>query len=603
MPLVLETTLTRTMLSRCDKTPEAAAFCSRRDGTWVSTPYSEFLNRTLAIAAHFKKLGIESGQNVAVVAETSEEFVLTQWALWTLGAVVVPLSPQLSSLDLQSIIADAGAQTVIFQDQALTERVNLPMGRILNLRDLGGWLEQAATELAQVGSERLRQALWNAEGDRLFMLVYTSGTQGEPKGVMLSQKNIMSGLHDVADLFRPHFETEAETRLMVLPLSHIFGQFELATSFVFGSKIAFSERGGQSSEELQRELQEIQPTVIFGVPKLFEKILTSIQASLEAKPTPERKLTERLLEAARRVADSRENLERPSLTDTAEGLLARQTVIRSIQKQLGGKLKFAISGGAPLSADLGRELDLLGFRILEGYGLTETCGPITINDPVQPGFGTVGRPMTEVQLQFSSDAEILVRSPKNFLGYWQRPEDTAEVIKDGWVHTGDLGFLDSEGRLHITGRKKELIKLLNGRSVAPQKIENRARLSRYLEDCIVLGEGRNELAALVTVKREEVLKFCAERQILFSSFKELVEHPKVQALVQTELESINQELAPHEKIRRFVILPESLTVYAGVMTHTQKPRRQRIAERYKDQIEALYPAASASAIDPEESMG
>ncbi len=603
MPLVLESTLTRTLISRCDKTPEATAFASRRDGTWAKTNYSEFLHRTLAVAAHFKTLGILPGENVAIIAETSEEFVTTQWALWTIGAVVVPLSPQLSSLDLQSIITDAGARTVIFQDQALAERVNLAIGRTLNLKDLGGWLEQARTELAQVGSERLREALWNAEGEKLFMLVYTSGTQGEPKGVMLSQKNIMSGLHDVADLFRPHFETEAETRLMVLPLSHIFGQFELATSLVFGSMIAFSERGGRSAEELQRELQEIQPTVIFGVPKLFEKILTSIQASLEARPTPERKLTERLLEAARRVADSRENLERPSLTDTAESLLAQQTVIRSIQKQLGGKLKFAISGGAPLSADLGRELDLMGFRILEGYGLTETCGPITINDPAQPGFGTVGRALTEVELQFSSDGEILVRSPKNFLGYWQRPDETAEVLKDGWLHTGDLGFLDSERRLHITGRKKELIKLLNGRSVAPQKIENRARLSRFLEDCIVLGEGRNEVAALVTVKREEVLKFCSEKQILFSTFKELVEHPKVQALVQTELESINQELAAHEKIRRFVILPESLTVYAGVMTHTQKPRRQQIAERYREQIEALYPSASGSAIDPEESMG
>jgi long-chain acyl-CoA synthetase len=284
--------------------------------------------------------------------------------------------------------------------------------------------------------------------------------------------------------------------------------------------------------------------------------------------------------------------------DSAENLLAQQTVIRAIRNRMGGKLKFAVSGGAPLSADLGRELGVMGFTILEGYGLTETSGPVAINLPNDPSHGTVGPPLVEVELQFSSDGEILVRSPKNFMGYWNRPEATAEVLRDGWLHTGDLGFLDSEGRLHITDRRKELIKLSSGKSVAPQKIESLARASRILEDFVVLGDGRSYLAALVTLNREVILKFCAEKQILFSSFKELVEHAKVQSLVQTELEQINSGLAEYEKIRRFVILPEALTVYAGVMTPTQKLRRRQILERYQPEIEALYPG-----LDPENPLG
>lgn len=252
---------------------------------------------------------------------------------------------------------------------------------------------------------------------------------------------------------------------------------------------------------------------------------------------------------------------------------------------------------------MARELELLGLRILEGYGLTETSGPITIHSPAEASrdslagsaAGSVGRPLAQAELRFSSDGEILVKSPKNFLGYWKRPAETSSALREGWLHTGDQGFLDSGGRLHITGRKKELIRLSTGQSISPQKIENLARNRPFIEDCIVLGDGRPHLAALVTVKREGLLKFCSEKQILFSSFKDLVEHPKVLALIQSELESLNEELPAHEKIRRFVILPESLTVYAGVMTHTHKPRRHEIAERYKEQIDALYPQSTPEA--------
>lgn len=596
MPLILESSVTRTLLSRCEKTPDAPAFSTRKDGTWVDTLFGEFLSQVFMTAAFLKEKGISPGEHVALVSSNTEALVQVQVALWSIHAVAVPISPQLSSSDLHGILQDCGCSKVFFQEQALAERVGTQGYQVFNLHEIGAWMEEGRAQIAQTGVELYKKALWESDPSKTFLIVYTSGTSGEPKGVMLSQRNLMSGLHDVAEVFRNHFQMEAEVRLMVLPLSHIFGQFELATSWVFGSRTCFSER----SHRFVEELQEVQPTLLFGVPKVFEKILVAIEQGLESRPAAERKITERLLQAARRVADSKENLQRPSLSDTAESILAQQTVVRSIQKKLGGRLKFAISGGAPLSADLGRELNLLGFKILEGYGLTETCGPITINDPEQPSFGTVGKPLSEVELQFSSDGEVLVRSPKNFLGYWNRPEATSEVMRDGWLHTGDLGFLDRDGRLHITDRRKEVIKLSSGKSVAPQKIESLARASRIIEDFVILGDGRSYLAALVTLNREVILKFCSEKQILFSSFKDLVEHPKVQGLVQVELEQINQGLSPHEKIRRFVILPEAFSVYTGVMTPTQKPRRSQIAERYHAEIAALYPPEG---LDPEAPVG
>jgi long-chain acyl-CoA synthetase len=550
----------------------------------------------LSIAAWLNTQNIRPGENVAIVSENSVAMVQLQFALWAIGAVVVPVPPQLSSAEIQSILLDCSASKVFFQDAALAERVGPTELIAFNLKEAGSWIEEGRTLFAEpsprVSAETLRKTLWDSDPLALFILIYTSGTSGEPKGVMLSQRNLMSCLHDTTEVFRDHLETEKESRLMVLPLAHIFGQFELALSWVFGMKTSFSER----SHRLVDELQEVQPTLLFGVPKVFEKVLVAIEKSLEARPSHERKITEKLLEAARRVADSRENLQRPSLTDSAENLLAQQTVVRAIQKKLGGRLKFAISGGAPLSAELGRELNLMGFKILEGYGLTETCGPISINDPTAPCFGTVGKLLTEVEIQFSSDSEIKILSPKNFLGYWRKPEATAEVLKEGWLHTGDLGFLDSEGRLHITDRRKELIKLSTGRSVPPQKIESLARSSRILEDFVVLGDGQSSIGALVTLNREIILKYCAERQILFSSFKELIDHPKVRGLVQSEIEQINEALAEHEKIRRFVILPEALSVYTGVMTPNQKPRRHLIAERYRAEIEALFPSSPLSLI-------
>jgi long-chain acyl-CoA synthetase len=609
MPLILESTITRTLLSRRDATPDAIAFSERVDSRWIDHTTTKIVDEILGLALVLHDRGLSAGERVAIVGNASVDFVRLQWAVIACGAVPVPLSPVQSDDELAAIFRDAGTRLLCLETQAIRDRLShhpsnvLEDMSVLTFGELPELLERGRGMLATGGREAAEKRLWDADGQALFLLVYTSGTTGEPKGSMISQAQLMSGLHDCAELFRSHLQTEQESTYTVLPLANIFGQFELAIGFVFGWKTCFSSR----VDRIESEIAEVQPSLLFGVPKLFEKILSGIQDNIDAKPAAERMIIEKLIEATQRVAASREAHERPSFADTAESMLARQTVIKGIQKRLGGRLKFAISGGAPLPPALARDLDLLGVRVLEGYGLTETCGPIAINDPEHPTFGSVGHPLPSIEIQILSDREIVVRSKESFLGYWNRPETTTEIVRDGWLHTGDLGYLDTEGRLHITDRKKDLIILSSGRTIAPQKIESRARSSKYLEDFVVLGDRRSHVAALITLRRDEIIKFCTERQILFSRFPELVNHPKIRALVQSEVEEINAGLAPYEHIRRFVILPDSLSVRSGEVTHTQKLRRRQIEELHPDAVQALFqvtgPAAADGALDRGDSLG
>jgi len=600
MPLILESSLSRILLSRCDASPDAPAFGEAADGGRIEHSYSRFLDDAFALSLVLEERGVRPGERVAIIAGSSVDFAKVQWSITCCGAIPVPLSAQQSDDDLAAILEDCGASLICLESQARGDRLVQHSSRpfadrpVLLFPELSELLEKGRGLLAVRGREALRTQLWNADPGALFLLMYTSGTTGEPKGAMISQAQFLGALHDCAELFRTHLETETETSLTVLPLANIFGQFEMAIGFVFGWKTCFATR----LDRFELELSEVRPSVVFGVPRLFEKLLAGIRGNIESRPSPERAVIEKLLEASRRVAASRAAHERPALTDTAESLLARQTIVKSVQKRLGGRLKFAISGGAPLAPALGSELDLLGLHVLEGYGLTETCGPVAINDPSHPAFGSVGRPLPSVELQFLSDREIILRPKAPFLGYWNRAASSSEGPTDGWVHTGDLGYLDNEGRLHISDRKKDMIILSTGQRIAPQKIENRALMGRYFENFVILGDQRSHLGALVTLRRDEIIRFCTERQILFSRLPELVNHPKIRALVQSEIEALNAGLAPHQRIRRFVILSQPLSVQSGALTHTQKLRRKQIEELHPEAVAALFEPSPAPPAEP-----
>ncbi|MEN9723298.1 MAG: hypothetical protein RJB38_1284 [Pseudomonadota bacterium] len=608
MPLILENSLTRTLLSRCEHTPDAGAFSERTPTEWQDHRFQNFLDDVYALSLWLQTQGVQPAERIALVAQTSYDLLRMQWAIIASKAIPVPLSPLQTNEDLLQIFRDCEPAVLILESEALQERLisadpqSLKAPRTKLFSHFPEWLESGRALLTTEARATVREALWNADSNALFLLMYTSGTTGEPKGSMISQAQFMRALRDSAEVFRDHLLPEQETTLTILPLANIFGQFEVAVGFVFGWKTAFATR----PDRLQAELAEVQPSLLFGVPKIFEKLLEGIQENIDSKSPTERAIIERLLDAVRRVAESKVTHERPRLADTAESILAHQTIIKAIQKQLGGRLKFAISGGAPLPPDLAAELKLFNLILLEGYGLTETCGPVAIRRPDDLRSDSVGPPLSGVDVQILSDGEIIVRSPEPFLGYWRKPEVTAETLREGWIHTGDIGYLDQQGRLHITDRKKDLIVLSTGRTIAPQKIEARVRSSKYVLDLMALGDRRSFVGALVTLRKEEIIKFCQERQILFSQFPELVNHPKIRSLIQAEIEQLNDGLAPYERIRRFVILPESLSTRKGEVTHTQKLRRRQIEEHHPEAVRALFEPPfthKQGPLDQNESLG
>ncbi len=281
---------------------------------------------------------------------------------------------------------------------------------------------------------------------------------------------------------------------------------------------------------------------------------------------------------------------KPTLRDALEFKIAKKVVFSKVAQRFGGRLQFAICGGAPLPKEIGEYFQIVGIKILEGYGLTETCAPVAVNTPEDTRFGFVGKPLPEATIRIADDGEILVKSRKVFKGYYKMPDETAATLQDGWFQTGDIGAIDADGYLRITDRKKDLIITSGGKNVAPQKIENIAKAQRFLNQIVVHGDRRHYLTALVTLNRDQIVQYANENQILFSAYEELVKHPKIQALVQKSIDDVNSQLASFETIKKFVVLPSEFTVDSGELTPSLKIKRNVVNRRYHAELDSMYSA-------------
>jgi len=418
----------------------------------------------------------------------------------------------------------------------------------------------------------------------LISIVYTSGTTGIPKGAMITHANMASVLDDALVILSNFSEPESETVLSFLPFSHIFGKVESIAVHVFGWKQAFAE----DIDKLLTHLTEIRPTIILCVPRTFEKAYQRVQAQLSESSYVTKRLYQWGLEVGRRYHEVIREKKMPSPRQFAEYGLAKKLVFSRISDAFGGRLRFAICGGAPLPKELGEFFLIAGIKILEGYGLTETCGPVAFNTPDGPRFGTVGRPMSEVSARIADDGEIEIQSQKVFPGYYQAPEETRAVMDDGWFKTGDVGFIDDDGFLHITDRKKDLIVTSGGKNIAPQKMESAAKSHQLIHQMVVVGDRRPYVAALITLNREQLIRFASEKQILFSEYAELIRNPKIVALMQKVIDDLNRSLAQYETIKKFTILPDDFTVEKGELTPSLKLKRRVIETRYHQEIQGLY---------------
>ncbi len=606
MPHFIRKTIPETFLARVKATPSLVGFQYRShiDGEWTQVTYGEFYQRCERLSLGLQQLGVGHGDRVAILSSTRFEWALTDMAVMCARAVTVPIYPSNSPHDVAFILNHSGAKVVLVEDHKQLDKVILkreslpelkhivvmdpafppdlvPSG-MLNIKQL----EEKGDALRKAHPQLFEQTLLSVQPDDLFTICYTSGTTGTPKGAMLAHDSMASVMEDGVAALGYFIRPEKEILITFLPFSHILGRVESLLTYTFGWRQCYL----QSLDRLMVDIGEVRPTVFFAVPRIFEKAQQRIHAmALEGSP-----LRRRLFQWASRAGRvyykaGTEKRGRISLQVRASFAAARYLVFNRIKKRFGGRLRLAVCGGAPLPREVGEFFRIAGITIIEGYGLTETCGPCTIGRPERVRFGSVGLPLADVQFKIAQDGEILIQSRKLFRGYYKMPNETAETMQDGWYHTGDIGHIDADGFVHITDRKKDLIVTSGGKNIAPQKIENLLHSNPVLEKCMVYGDRRNYLTALVTLNAAYVQKYAADHGLQGKPMPELVNCAEVRLLVDEAIQKVNGQLASFETIKKYCILPNEFSVETGELTPSLKVKRGVVAQKYKEQLDQLYP--------------
>lgn len=553
------------------------AMVTHHDGTrWRQLSWAEGRESVLRIAARLAGLGVGPGDRVLLLSENRLAWVLCDLAVQSAGAVTVPLHPGSSRASMAAVVKDSGATIAIVSGPALAARLE-PKGALAHVAtmdsDLPGWTSEPASEEQAAEVRRRLEAL---RPDDVATIAYTSGTTGEPKGAVLPQRCF-------ADMARSSLQVfdigEGDVSLSLLPFSHILERMD---GIVIGIAAGATMTVGRGLGSAAEDLQQIRPTVMVGVPRMYEKIHEAV-LDRAARLDPARRA---LLVWAVATGRAHARAGRPGPWLRFRHAAASALVLRRLHRHItGGRLRFFVSGGAPLSAEVESFFWAIGVRVLQGWGLTETTSGATSNTEREHRFETVGRPLPGVEVRLAGDGEILVRGPGLMTAYHNLPQESSQALAEDWLHTGDVGVLDADGFLTVTDRKKDLIKTAGGKYVAPQPLEARLERDRVIRRAIVVGDGRPYVVALV-VPDWEVL---AARG-LAGEPGELVADPRVAALVQAPVDALNRELAAFETIKRVGLLRLDFTEEAGEMTPTLKMRRKLIQARYASQIDALYAA-------------
>jgi len=555
-----------------------------------------FVERVKNVALGLAALSIRPGDRIALLSENRPEWSIVDMAILSLGAINVPIYTTQAVDQIEYILDDSGARAIFISNRKLFRHARPVLANrmlehliffdtdVAEDIDRAMQLEQLETTgSAQAGErpEAFDAYLQAVRPDDLATIIYTSGTTGEPKGVMLTHNNFMSNVLSITAGL-PIGSTDVA--LSVLPLSHIF---ERAGFYVFcynGLSVYYAA----SFDQVGENLREVSPTVMTAVPRLFEKVYHRIIKKGMAEKGWKRRVFTSSLEVGQRYGERKDTRRWISPGLRLKQGLASRLVFSKWREGVGGRLRYFVSGGAPLSPALSYSYLAAGIPILQGYGATETC-IVCANRPDNNHVGSVGIPFAGIELKIAEDGEILVRGPNVMRGYYGQPEATAAVIKDGWFATGDVGHMDKEGRLYITDRKKDLFKLSNGKYVAPQLIESLLKQSEFVSQVVVVGAGRKQPVALVVPDWESLNKALADKGEASPKDKtELSKHPAAIQIVQRDISSLTSALADYERIRRVALLPNEFTIDSGELTPTLKVKRRVIDERFGDVIESLY---------------
>lgn len=588
-PLTIEVpvtgNLTDDVVTNAREAADTVAFSRPADGGWRDVTCGEFLAEVSAVAKGLIAAGVEAGDRVALISKTRYEWTLLDYAIWFAGAVTVPVYETSSAEQVAWILRDSAARAVVAEDAGHIAKITEIRGELEHLNHVWSITDNAVEVLSRLGEdisdEELEKRRTTATPLDLATLIYTSGTTGRPKGCMLTHGNFMFELGVAVDELEKLFDTEGASTLLFLPLAHVFARI------IQVGCIKSRTRLGHSADikNLLPDLQEFKPTFILAVPRVFEKVFNT--ASQKATADGKGKIFNRAAETA--IAYSR-GLEkgRIPLGVRAQHALFVRLVYGKLLTALGGACTFAVSGGAPLGERLGHFYRGIGLTVLEGYGLTETTAALTVNLPDAQKVGTVGRPLPGTAVRVADDGELLFQGGQVFAGYWDNETATAEVLeRDGWFHTGDVGEVDDEGFVRITGRKKEIIVTAGGKNVAPAVLEDRLRAHALVSQCLVVGDGQPFIAALVTIDPESFPTW-AEAHGKTGSIADLVDDPDLRAAVEDAVEDANKAVSKAESIRKFTILPEDWTEEGGQLTPSLKLKRNVVMREHRHEVEALY---------------
>jgi long-chain acyl-CoA synthetase len=571
----------------------------KRGDRWIPVSHRSLHDRVQAASLGLIELGIRPGDRVALLSENRPEWAVVDFACLAARAIDVPIYPTLTAPQIAYLLRDSGARVVCVSTAAQLEKIreirrDLPaLGWAIGFdADLGGdgvmpleVLEARGRSAATPVAEWRAQAL-AARPDDLATIIYTSGTTGEPKGVMLTHGNIASNVRAGVGVLSLATDDEC---LSLLPLSHIFERMT-GHYCMFHSGVAINY--AQSLDTVPQDLIATRPTVVAAVPRLYEKIYArALEAAVHGSPA-----RRRVFLWAKRTGERWADLtlaEQPiPLGLRIRRRIADRLVFAKLRARVGGRLKFFVSGGAPLNTDVARFFFAAGLPILEGYGLTETSPVIAVNTFGALKLGTVGRVVPGVEVRIAEDGEILARGPNVMKGYYNKPDATAEAIDgDGWFHTGDIGEIDADGFLKITDRKKDLIATAGGKKIAPQPIEAELRRNPFIANAVLLGDRRRFPVALLAPDFGRLEAWARAEGIAFTSREELVTRPAVQALLEAEAKKHLRGLAKFEVPKRFLVVPREFSIETGELTPKLSVRRKIVEDHYREAIDAVYLAA------------
>jgi long-chain acyl-CoA synthetase len=597
-------TLTRLFFDAVSKFNRPDALQVKVAGAYKPISHSEVADRVRHAARGLASLGVRRGDRVAILSENRPEWAIADFACLTAGLTDVPIYPTLPADQIAYIVKDSGAVAIFVSNKIQAEKVReiraqLPaLKTVIGFDDIPGLVNMSIAELEKRGAEgetslsiaTYKEDALTVKPDDLATIIYTSGTTGEPKGVMLSHDNIYSNVE--ASRRAIPFEGR-DVGLSFLPLSHIFermaGHYMM---FATGTSIAYAE----SIDTVAANMGEVRPTLVLSVPRLYEKMYARILETALTGGFLKKKIFFWARGVAERWANEKLAGKEPGGLLAWQYAIAQKLVFSKLKTRTGGRLRYFVSGGAPLSPDINKFFYAAGLEILEGYGLTETSPVIAVNTPENFRIGTVGKPIDGVEIKIASDGEILTRGPHVMKGYYNKPDATREAIEpDGWFHTGDIGEL-RDGFLAITDRKKDIIVTAGGKNIAPQPLENKVKTNKYVAQAVMLGDKRKFPSMLVVPNFDQLERWATKRNIIWTDRAQLLRMPTIQAKMEQE---VNKELAgaAHFEIpKKIGLIEHDFSIEKGELTPTQKVKRRAIDKHYKALIDSLYDEAERSGV-------